>query len=97
MLTIESLFEIGEKIHEGGYEKTNDSKESEGFVIDFKIYRIDDDTIVFERRTPKLNKQSHECGIITKDPKYWNMSMRRRRRKIDDTFYISLMKFSGMA
>ena len=59
-----------------------------------EIQRIDSKTIVFDKVVKNLNKRCHESGIITSDPKYWAMTPYKRRQRIDEEFYISLMKFA---
>ena len=76
------LFKVGERIHYGED------------VFEFNIKRVDNDTIKFEVMIPNLNKKYLDCGIITRDPKYWQLTPKTRRKKIDDNFYISLMKFT---
>jgi len=81
-MNIKELFEVGEEIHKGEYGG-----------LDFKIQRIDSKTIVFDKVVQNLNKRCHESGIITSDPKYWAITPYKRRQRIDEEFYISLMKY----
>jgi len=76
------LFKIGETIHQG---------ES---VSDFNINKIDNDTIKFDLMISNLNKKNLDCGIITKNPIYWKLTPKTRRKSIDKKYYISLMNFT---
>jgi hypothetical protein len=82
-MNIKELFEVALEIHKGEYGG-----------LDFKIRRIDEKTLVFDKVVQNLNKRCHESGIITSDPKYWSLTPSRRRKKIDNEFYISLMKYN---
>lgn len=76
------LFKIGERIHNGED------------IFEFNINRVDDDTIKFDTMTSNLNTKYLDCGIITRDPKYWRLTPKTRRKRIDENFYISLMSFN---
>ena len=81
-MKLKELFKIGDSIHKG---------ES---VIGFNKEIVDNDTIKFDMMISNLSKKHLDCGIITKDPKYWKLTPKTRRKRIDEKYYISLMKFT---
>jgi hypothetical protein len=92
------LFKIGERIHNGeeGVTPPHDTAPAGAglSVFEFNINRVDNNTTKYEIMIPNLNKKYLDCGIITRDPKYWRLTPKTRRKRIDENFYISLMKFN---
>ena len=80
-MKLEELYKVGTEIHGGEYK-------------DDKFITRRTDTQVFERTHGNTERKYYDSGIITKDPVYWKMTPKTRRRKIDNEYYISLMKLS---
>lgn len=96
MPSLEYLFEIGQDVYKGiEFSTLREGQEHIGAYneIEYKIKRLNQDTVEFERLNPDLNKKYHECGLVTRDKQYWRVTTKGRKRKLNDDYYITLMKF----
>lgn len=85
----EKQYKIAEEVHKG---KENIELEEKEVVNVIERVNETKTFTIWKEEEEHVRKGYKNCGVISKEEKYWNYTPKSRRRKLSNGYYIYLMR-----